>query len=509
MRRPSRLLTVGAGLALVLGLSTTAALADPEDHTDSHGGFNHDGEPPESPPFVGAQSKGMPLVGNSDKDGTTNSDLAFWGDLAFAGNYNGFRILDVSDPANTQVISDYYCRGPQNDVSVAKAGDRLLLFQSIDSAQTKESCDGTVAGSSADNPIIRENGESYRSFGFEGIRMYDVTDPANPVFLDGIQTACGSHTHTVVPNEAAGQLHLYVSSYPLGTGRTAPSQVDEAGENACVTPHQKISVVDVPLSNPEGWSVRQVPLSDGTAENRGFKACHDVQAFLPNDVAIGACAGDAQLWDISDPAHPDTMNATHIVGPTEKDQFEFIHSGVVTWDGKYFAILDETGGGGSSECDGPPDPEGTDAAGSEHGFYYFYKMVEPGAPAPELESRYMIPRAQGTQICVSHNANVVPVDGRYLMSAAYYQGGNTIVDFTDVNKPEEVAYSDLTDPTGSADSWSTYWYNNRVYANGGLNRQGATGNRGLDIFNVILGGRLKAKQFAYMNPQTQEGFQQP
>jgi len=506
MRRPIRLLCAGVAAALTLGLPT-AASADPEAHTDSQGGFNHDGNPPESPPFAGPQSAGMPLVGNSDKDGTVNSDLAFWGDLVFAGNYDGFRILDVSDPANTKVLSDFICRGPQNDVSVAKAGGRLLLFQSIDSAQTQASCDGTAAGNSADNPLIQEDGQTYRSFGFEGIRMFDVTDPANPRFLAAMPTPCGSHTHTLVPNPSAGKLHLYVSSYPLGVGRTAPSQREQAGDLACVTPHKKISIVDVPLDDPLAWSLRQKELSDDTVMNRGFQACHDVQVFLPTKTAVGSCAGDAQIWDISDPADPTTGDGdahTHITSPSADDQFEFIHSGVVTWDGKYLAVMDETGGGGTSECDGRPEPEGN----TEHGFYYFYEMVKPGDPAPELESRYMIPRAQGTEICVSHNANVVPVKGRYLMAAAYYQGGNTIVDFTDVTKPTEVAYSDLVDGVGAADSWSTYWYNNRVFVNGGLNRRPET-NRGLDIHNVILRGRLKAKQFAYMNPQTQEAFQQP
>lgn len=501
MPRPTRLLGAFASVILVLGMST-AAWADPEDHTDSHGGFNHDGETPESPPFVGPQSRGMPLVGNSDKDGTVNSDLAFWGDLVFAGNYDGFRILDVSDPDNTVVLSDFVCRGPQSDVSVYKAGSRLLLFQSIDSAQTKPECDGTAAGNSADNPVITEGGQQYRKFGFEGIRMFDVTDPSNPKFLAAMPTACGSHTHTLVPNPAEAMVHLYVSSYPLGSGRTAPSEVEAAGDLACVAPHKMISIVDVPLDNPTDWSARQKALSTDTVSNRGFQACHDVQVFLPKDVAVASCAGDAQVWDISDRANPtagDGEAHTHIASPSAEDQFEFIHSGVVTWDGRYFAIMDETGGGGSSECDGPPEPEGN----TEHGFYYFYEMVNPGDPAPALQSRYMIPRAQGTEICVSHNANVVPLRGRYLMSAAYYQGGNTMVDFTDVTRPREVAYSDLVDTTGAADSWSTYWYNDRVYANGGLNRR-AESNRGLDIFNVILDGRLRAQRFAYMNPQTQE-----
>lgn len=85
MKPSVRLLCAGACMALILGLSN-AASADPEDHTDSHGGFNHDGQPPESAPFVGPQSKGMPLVGNSDKDGTVNSDLAFWGNLVFTSS---------------------------------------------------------------------------------------------------------------------------------------------------------------------------------------------------------------------------------------------------------------------------------------------------------------------------------------------------------------------------------------------------------------------------------------
>lgn len=502
MQRRWSLLVAGVAVT-TLAAFTGVANADPNQSPGDDHGHSHSG-PPESPPFTGPASENMTLDGNADNDGVVNSDLAFWGDYAYAGNYNGFRIIDISDPASPNVVSNYFCRGPQNDVSVYKAGSRMLLFQSIDSAQSKESCDGTAAGSSVDNPILASGS---RAFGFEGIRVYDVTDPANPEFLDAIPTACGSHTHTLVPDKRRQRLHLYVSSYPLGSGVTDPSEVDEAGDLACVSPHQKISVVTVPFRDPLNSSVRQQPLSDATAPapDFGFKACHDIQVFLPKNVAVGSCAGDAQIWDVSDPANPDTLNGTHIVSPSATDQFEFIHSGIVTWDGKYFAIMDETGGGGTAECDGPPEPEGN----SESGFYYFYKMVKPGAAAPALESRYMIPRPQGTEICVSHNANVVPAKGRYLMSAAYYMGGNTVVDFTDVSDPTAVAFSDLEDGIGAADSWSTYWYNDHVYANGGLGRRGATENRGLDIFSVQNpdGSRLKGRTFHHMNPQTQEVFQ--
>lgn len=504
MQRRWSLLVALAAVSM-LATFTGVASADPsQDPGDDHG-HSHSG-PPELPKFTGPTSENMTLVGNADKENTVNSDLAFWGNYAFAGNYNGFRILDIRNPSSPRVVEDYFCRGPQNDVSVYKAGKRLLLFQSIDSAQSQESCDGTQAGSSVDNPILPSGS---RSFGFEGIRVFDVTNPAEPVFLDGIPTACGSHTHTLVADKARDQLHLYIPSYPLGTGITDPSQREAAGDLACVSPHKKISVITVPFANPMNASVRQQPLADDTAPapEFGFQACHDIQVFEPKDIAVASCAGDGQIWDVSDPANPDTLGGTHIDSPSTEDQFEFIHSGIVTWDGEYFAIMDETGGGGTAECDGPPEPEGQ----SESGFYYFYKMVEPGAPAPALESRFMIPRPQGTEICVSHNANVVPVEGRYLMSAAYYMGGNTMVDFTDVSAPTEVAYSDLVDGTGAADSWSTYWYNGHVYANGGLGRQGATANRGVDVFTVQNedGSTLRSRSFHHMNPQTQEASQVP
>jgi hypothetical protein len=511
MHRTLRLLLAGVAATVMVAAGLPAAADPGEDHShESHSG------PPELPPFTGPSSENMTLKGNADKDGVVNSDLAFWGDLAFAGNYDGFRVLDISNPNNPRVLSDYFCRGPQNDVSVYRAGRRLILFQSIDRAQTKEDCDGTRAGSSTDTPLITTGPDAGRAaFGFEGIRMFDVTDPRNPRFLDAMPTACGSHTHTLIPEPRKQRLHLYVSSYPLGSGVT-PSSFTGSGPR-CESPHQKISVVTVPFRDVRDWTVREKALSDDTGVYPGtvpgdplnppFKACHDIQVLMKRNIAVGSCAGDTQIWDVSDPADPTTGNGerhTHVRSPSAQDQFEFMHSAVITWDGKYFATMDETGGGGTPECDGPAEEKGGQ---SESGFYYFYKLVKPGDPAPPLLSRYMIPRPQGAQICVSHNANVVPLKHRYVMVAAYYQGGNSIVDFTDPRNPTEIAYSDPEDTViGAADSWSTYWYNDYVYANGGLNRRGATANRGLDVFLVTGdGGRpLRARQWHHSNPQTQE-----
>jgi hypothetical protein len=439
-----------------------------------------------APTAPGAQN--MTLVGNADKDGTVNTDVAFRGNLMYAGNYSGFRILDISGP-QPQLIADRVCRGPEGDVSVHEMGGKRFLFLSVDVGQTAEDC------SSANVPVI-----DGRRTGYEGVRVFDVTNPAEPVFLDMIQTACGSHTHTLVPD--GQRVFIYVSSYPLGSGITEPT--GPGVFRPCAVPHKRISIIEA--SAPFGqfqFSLREKPLSDDTAFRRGFQACHDIQVFMPKDIAVASCAGDAQIWDISDPANPTTGDGephTHIYSPSAADQFEFIASGVVSWDGKKLAVGDETGVGDTAECDG---------AASDDGFYYFYDMVEPGAPAPPLRARYTIPRPQSPELCASHNGNVIPVRGRDLMSAAYYQGGNTVVDFSDLDNVREVAFSDLEGATGLADSWSAYWYNGRVYANGGLDRRPAPGNRGVDVFSLDLSGLRKAKLWAYSNPQTQEVFQVP
>ena len=513
MRRFAHRFAVACAGALCMLVLAPAALADPSDNGDDIHSHDHSG-PPELAAFDGPSIDGMTLVGNSDKDGTTNSDMAFWGDLAFAGNYHGFRILDISG-AEPEVLVDYYCRGPQNDVSVYRMGGRLLLFQSVDTPQSQESCDGTQAGSSTDQPLDAPANPRQRKPGFEGIRIFDVTDPADPEFIDGVPTACGSHTHTLIPDQRRKAVYLYVTSYPLGSNITPPGHPEFDGPR-CKAPHQKISIIRVPFDNPRAWDRREEKLSSDTDPYPGasstdplappFIACHDVQVHMATKTAVGSCAGDAQIWDVTNPWNPsasDDESHTHIRSPSSDDEFEFVHNAVITWDGKVAAISDETGGGVTNECDGSPEPEGE----SENGFTYFYDMVRPGDPAPELRSRFMIPRPQNTQTCVSHNGNVLPVSDRYLMVQAYYQGGNSLVDFTDPSAPEEIAYADLTDDTGTADSWSTYWYNDRVYANGGLGRTGATGNRGLDVFT--LDDVSVAKRWSHSNPQTQEAFQAP
>jgi hypothetical protein len=442
---------------------------------------------------AGGGVSGMELVGNADKDGTVNSDLAFNGNLVYAGNYSGFRILNAAGAQPTTVV-DFPCNGPQNDVSFHKMGGKTFLFQSIDTAQTAEDC------SSANAPIV--NGSRV---GYEGVRVFDVTNPAQPQFIDMIQTACGSHTHTLIPD--GERAYIYVSSYPLAGSSITPS-TGPGDFRPCQKPHKKISIIEV--SAPGGSfssRLKEQPLADDTPSQNGFdsfQACHDIQILGKKDIALGSCASGGQLWDVSDPWNPTTNvpgKYTLINSPGGGDTFEFIHSGVFSWDGKTFAMMDETGGGGTANCFGDATTDG---------FYYFYDLVEPGDPAPALEARYSIPRPQGQEVCVSHNASVIPVRGRKLMTASYYQGGVTVVDFTDLDNIREVAYADLEDTTGQADEWSSYWYNGRIYSNSGLNRRAS--NRGVDVFRLtgsLANVTRRAEKWSHSNPQTQEAWQTP
>ncbi len=444
---------------------------------------------------AGGGTSGLSLVGNADKDGTGNSDLAFNGKLVYAGNYGGFRILDASGATPTTVV-DFTCNGPQNDVSFHKMGGKTFLFQSIDTAQTAEDC------SSANAPIV-DGGR----VGYEGVRVFDVTNPAAPQFIDMIQTACGSHTHTLIPD--GKRAYIYVSSYPLAGSSITPDGATGPGDyRPCRKPHKKISIIEV--SAPRGnfeFRMKEQPLADDTPSQNGFddfQACHDIQILAKKHIALGSCAAGGQLWDVKDPWNPTTNERgkyTLINSPGGGDNFEFIHSGVFSWDGKTFAMMDETGGGGTANCFGDATTDG---------FYYFYKLVKPGQRAPKLEARYSIPRPQGQEVCVSHNASVIPVKHRNLMTASYYQGGVTVVDFSDLSDVHEVAYADLEDTTGQADEWSSYWYNGRIFSNGGLNRRAS--NRGVDVFapdGSLARATRGAKRWSYSNPQTQEAWQAP
>jgi hypothetical protein len=382
--------------------------------------------------------------------GRTDSDIAFWGNIGVAGNYDGFRVFNTD--THQQLVS-YLCRGPQNDVSLWEHNGRLLLFQSIDTPQTNGETvcsQNRSSDTSACGPAC-----------FEGIRIFDLTDPAAPVYLKGVYTDCGSHTHTVVPDPANERLLLYISSYP---GSSGPR---------CQSPFRKISIVQVPLNAPETSSVLpNQPTLVGTAPG-----CHDMTAFIAIHKMAAMCATEGQIWDISDPEHPDTTHPVII----DDAGVNYWHSAEFTWDGQYLVTNDESF-------------TGTCQAGGD-GRIRIWRMSDHA-----LISSFMIPRPQGGSYCSVHNGNIIPVNGRYLLVAAWYYGGTSVVDFTNPAAPVEIGYYDATTPL-SAETWSSYWYNGHIYAN--------DMNRGVDVFDLLTPITRYGATWTHLNAQTQEELLAP
>lgn len=406
-------------------------------------------------------SSNMHLLSNVPR--TTNvsqSDLAFWGRLVFAGNYEGFRIIDASDPEAPVQLSDFRCTGAQNDISVW--GN--LVFLSIDRPQTAPECSENTPGNTP---------------GFEGIRIFDISDPSAPEFVTGVATDCGSHTHTLIPDRAGDRVLLYVSSYPTSALGPTPygtecARLNEDGSQG----HSKISVVEVPLSSPGDARVVAEPAVEleDFRDRPGFRGCHDIQVFTELDLAAAACLGEGQIWDISEPLAPVALH--RVFNPA----VDIFHSASFTWDGEIVIFGDEFAGGGGPGCTDPED---------DIGRVWFYDLDDPQEPL----GSYKIPRPQGSQICTMHNFNLIPRTDRYILVAASNMGGTTVVDFTDPAEAREIAYYDSHTPA-NASPWSSYWYNGFIYANDRA--------RGVDILLLSDSARAKARRFPYLNPQTQE-----
>jgi len=453
MRRlPKALLFPGVMLSMVL-MSLTA-----QAHDGDHSGPGSTG--PDQ------HSKNVKLLSNTARSApATQSDLAFEGKRAYAGNYLGFRVLDISDPEDPTVITDFRCNGAQSDVSVYRG----LLFQSVDAPQSHGGCDSTNV--TASTPGM-----------FEGIRIFDVSDPGNPVHLDSVPTDCGSHTHTLVPDPENNRVLVYISSYPLGGAALGPNCVRAEDGGG----HGFVSIVDVPLGNPTAATMSKYFLDDDTelATYLGqftFRACHDISVFTELGLAAAACLSEAQLWDISDPVNPQFLwrYDNPAVQPANIDLF---HSSTFSWDGSIVVFGDESGGGGAARCTDPNDNQGR---------VWFVDV----ATGDELGS-YKIPRSEaGT--CTMHNFNFIPLRERNVLVSSAYTGGTTIVDVDRLlaGASEADAEVGFYKPSGG-NAWSSYWYNGHIYAN--------DINRGVDIFLLSDMARAGARKLPYLNPQTQE-----
>jgi hypothetical protein len=315
---------------------------------------------------------------------------------------------------------------------------------------------------------------------FEGILIYDVSDPAAPRFLDAVATDCGSHTHTLIPDPGNDRVLLYVSSYPASFFGPTPygTECQRLDDDGRPLGHSKISVVEVPLDNPEAASViaePRLPLSDFDGAP-GYRGCHDIGVFTGIDRAAAACLEEGQIWDISDPVNPLVLRRI------DEPDVDIYHSGAFSWDGRVAIFGDEFEGGFGAGCRDPS---------SRVGRAWFHDVA-----TGKTLSSFMIPRAQGSEICTVHNYNVMPVSGRNILVSAWNLGGTSVIDFTDPRNPREIAYVDVQQAFGGRGPWSSYWYNGFIYV--------SDRGRGLDI--KLLSDRLRAqaKRFPYLNAQTQE-----
>ncbi|MFI6579442.1 LVIVD repeat-containing protein [Nocardiopsis sp. NPDC050513] len=393
-----------------------------------------------------------------------NSDLAFTGDYAIGGNYNGFVIYDISTPESPEIVSEVLCPGGQGDVSVS--GD--LLYFSVDYARENEDC-GAPASSSRDPN------------GFEGIRIFDISDKADPQYVTAVRTDCGSHTNTLVPGKDGEHEYVYVSSY-------SPS----SSFPNCQPPHDKISVIEVPLDDPAAAEVIDTPVLFPDGGYTGTSGCHDITAYPENDIAAGACMGDGILMDISDPAAPVVTDVVR------DDNFAFWHSATFTNRGGTVMFTDELGGGGGPTCN--------EQVGSERGANAIYTIGGTDeAPEMSFEGYYKLPRHQSdTENCVAHNGSLIPTPGRDFFVQAWYQGGVSVIDFNDPTDATEIAYFDR-DPIDEdslvlGGSWSAYYYNGYVYS--------SDITRGLDVIRLD-DPRFRVAERVHMdefNPQSQPSY---
>ncbi|KES03099.1 hypothetical protein BU52_32475 [Streptomyces toyocaensis] len=383
-------------------------------------------------------------VANIPKDvlSGTNSDLAFQGRYAFAGNYDGFRIFDISDPRAPKTVAQVLCPGSQNDISVS--GD--LLFLSTDSSRSDSSCNSTT------QPATEKSS-------WEGMKVFDISDKRNPRYVAAVETACGSHTHTLVPER--GNVYVYVSSY-------SPN----AAYPDCQPPHDGISVIKVPRKAPHKAAVVGFPVlfpgegpdgggNPGAPTNPGVSkttGCHDITVLPSKDLAAGACMGDGILFSIKDPERPRVIDRVQ-----DNVNFAFWHSATFNQRADKVVFTDELGGGGGATCNAEIGPNrGADG---------IYDIVGKGERSKLVfRSYFKIPRHQAdTENCVAHNGSLIPVRGRDLMVQAWYQGGVSVWDFTNSSKPKEIAYFERgplsTDRITTGGSWSAYYYNGYIYSN--------------------------------------------
>jgi uncharacterized protein (DUF305 family) len=482
-----------SNMALVATLPKPTGFYDPQ---------NPAGLPPIKPPKAeeeepsgqaAAEAKSDPDFGKrAPLLSFANTDMAFAGDLLAVGNYHGFNLYRLVN-GMPRLLSSIVCPGGQGDVSIV--GD--ILIMSVE--QTRGRVDCGRQGVSEDVSAER----------FRGLRIFNISDPRRPLQVGGVQTCRGSHTHSVVSDPQSKDAIIVYSS---GTATVRKGEELEG----CVgevpgderTALFRIDVIEIPLENPERARIIDSPavfadaesgrlagLWQGgrhgadTQETRRTDQCHDITVFPALKIAAGACSGNGIIFDISDPRRPQRIDAVN------DPSFAYWHSATFNNDGTKVLFTDEWGGGSRPRC----RVQDRDTWGGNA----IYDIVDGKL---QFRSYYKLPSIQTEQEnCVAHNGSIVPVPGRDIFVQAWYQGGVSVIDFTDSRNPVEIAYFDR----GPVDDkhlvlggyWSTYWYAGRIY--------GTEIARGLDVLELKPSEHLSENEIAAAAIADQRGVFNP
>jgi hypothetical protein len=570
-----------ASLSLALGLASLAACSQSTSTTGSGSpspATSKSTTPPNPDPRVGLRagkmdageaiwnlrvvSKTPPADQFVD---VTNSDLAFNGQYAIQGNYNGWQVWDISNPSKPRLASAYVCPASQSDVSTYKN----LLFVSGENLSARLDC-GTQG---VEDSVSRDR--------LRGIRIFDISDIRHPRNVGNVQTCRGSHTHSLlVDPKDPNNVYVYISgSSPVRSATELSGCTTGMPSKDPNSAWFRIEVIKVPLAHPEQAAVVSSPriFNDLVAPPKHGEAPEDSIANA-REVADAKAKGGfiISFHGHEEVLHPhwaealldSTVKARGGSGaPTAADSAalrQALPSIVASIVGAQpdsgsgptqchdITLYPEIGRAGGA-CEGyglllditdPAHPKRL-AAASDSNFSYWHSATfnndgskilfsdewggggqpkcrktdrpEWGADAifrivnrqqMQFQSYYKLPAPQTAQEnCVAHNGSLIPIPGRDVMVQAWYQGGLSVFDWTDPKRPKEIAFFDRG-PVNAAEMasggyWSTYWYNGYIY--------GSEISRGLDVLELQPSGFLtqneidaaKSVKLDYFNTQGQ------
>ena len=450
-------------LELVASLKKPVGFFDPNNLTERNAEDLSDDSDEVKSTEMASRGRRSPMLSFS------NTDMAFQNNFLIAGNYHGFNIYDISKKDKPELLVSVVCPGGQGDISIV--GN--LLIMSVEETRGRVDC-GLEGINSEPNPIR-----------FRGLRIFDISDIKNPQQVGLVQTCRGSHTHSVV-NQRTNDGKILV--YDSGTSSVRDEEElkqcigNVAGDNR--TALFRIDIIEIPIENPEDSKIVSSPTvfadeltgalgglwtggdhGDDTQDTSRTDECHDITIFPTKKLAAGACSGNGILFDISDPYNPKRLDVVSDKG------FAYWHSATFNNDGSKVLFTDEWGGGGRPRCRAwDPLNWGADAIydikDQKLVFQSHYKM-----PAPQLE----------TENCVAHNGSIIPIPDRDIFVQAWYQGGISVMDFTDSSNPVEIGYFDRgpisEDELITGGYWSAYYYEGYIYA--------TEITRGLDVFKLL------------------------